>query len=664
MKRHLITLFHPIIYSGVRFAKHPAEQRSVLLCNSISAVIAGTSFVLACLYLAWFGINSNTSIIFIMAVLSLSPIALNAMGKSLLSRGVLCIFIPLAATGLSVYSKVIYYNTPGIELDYYTFRFIVLAGGVLPAVLFSFRERGPLIFFSLVCFTILMTYDPVHVAFHVPRKPGVSGHSYYAFSNMVLAISWCIIYGAISFLKWISELNEDRAEKLIENLQFINEERIEKNNEIAAQNQEIQAQAENLNQSQIRLREAFLVIEQQKNLLLKQNQNLSTELVEKNATLIETNNELIKHNNELRQFSYTVSHNLRGPVASLLGLINLIDTDSLRPEHGEIFGHIRISVDRLDSIIRDLNKIVDIRHDIFQIRQKINIHEEIRFIRLMLEKELVTHHAEIREDLSQCPDFYSVKPMVQSILYNIISNSIKYRSPERTPTISIRASETDKFYVLEMEDNGLGIDLKTHQNNLFKLYKRFHQHTEGKGLGLYLVKLQCEALGGHIEVDSELNKFTTFRIYLRKPLNVQMQILEDNEHARIFYDATVNATGVIWNGTVTTQQYKDVFSKCFEFHKAYNTPNWMADMSLQGYIENDAREWLFTKIIPEAARNGLKRIALINQKPNAGESVYAHQIQDLAHRLGMQYKSFPTFEKAFDWILEENQKASLSKPKV
>jgi len=665
VKRYLITLFHPIINSGVRFAKHPAEKRSILLCNSISVIIAGTSLILAFLYLVWFGMNSNTSVIFVMSILSFSPVVLNAMGSSLLSRGLLCVFIPIATTGLSVYSKVTYYNNPGIELDYYTFRFIILAGGVLPAVLFSFRERVPLIVLSFTCLAVLMLHDPIHAAFHVPHKPGMPGRTnYYAFTNIVLAISWCIIYGAISFLKWISEINEERAEKLIENLRFINEERVEKNNEIAAQNQEIQAQAENLNQNQIRLRDAFLVIEQQKDLLLKQNQNLSSELVEKNTTLVETNNELIKHNNELRQFSYTVSHNLRGPVASLLGLINLIDIDSLGPEHHEIMGHIRISVDRLDSIIRDLNKIVDIRHDIFQIRQKINLHEEIRFIRLMLEKELTTHHAEIHENLSYCPDIYSVKPMVQSILYNIISNSIKYRSPERTPTISIRAGETEKFYMLEIEDNGLGIDLKTHQNNLFKLYKRFHQHTEGKGLGLYLVKLQCEALGGYIEVDSELNKFTKFRIFLRKPVNVKMQILEDNENARIFYDATVNATGVIWHGPVTTKQYKDVFSKCIEFHKAYNTPNWMADMSLQGYIENDAREWLFTTIIPEAARNGLKRIVIINQNESASESAYVHQIKALGETLGMQYKSFPTFEKAFDWILEENQKASLSKPKV
>lgn len=663
MKRYLITLFHPILYAGIRFAKHPSERRSIILTNSISLIIAGAGLILAVLYYLWYGPNSNAVAIPLIALLSLTPVALNYSGRYIVSRGLLCLFIPIATTSLSVFSKVIHY-TDGKELDYYTFRFIILGGGVLPAILFSFRERKPLALFSFTCFMILMLHDPIHTVFHVPLKPGSPGYSNYAFTNIVIALSWFMIYGAISFLKRLSEHNEERAEKLIERLQLINTERVETNNEIAAQNQEIQAQAENLNRNQIRLRETFVVIEQQKDLLLKQNQNLSSELVEKNATLIETNNELIKHNNELRQFSYTVSHNLRGPVASLLGLINLIDASSLPREQKEIFDHVRISVDRLDSIIRDLNKIVDIRHEIFQIRQKINLNEEIQFIRLILERELKSHRVELVGNVASLPDIYSVKPMVQSILYNIISNGIKYRSAERTPVITINAQENDKYYILEIEDNGLGIDLKTHQGNLFKLYKRFHLHTEGKGLGLYLVKLQCEALGGHIEVDSELNKFTKFRIFLRKPLNVQMQILADNTHARIFYDATINATGVIWNGPVTTEEYKEVFTKCFDFLTAYNTPNWIADMSKQGYIENDARQWLFTTIIPEAARNGLKRIAFINKHQDALESVYVFQIQELLQHLGMQYKSFSTFEKAFDWILEENQKASMAKRHV
>ena len=514
MKRYLITLFHPIINSGVRFAKHPAEKRSILLCNSISVIIAGTSLILAFLYLVWFGMNSNTSVIFVMSILSFSPVVLNTMGSSLLSRGLLCVFIPIATTGLSVYSKVTYYNNPGIELDYYTFRFIILAGGVLPAVLFSFRERVPLIVLSFTCLAVLMLHDPIHAAFHVPHKPGMPGRTnYYAFTNIVLAISWCIIYGAISFLKWISEINEERAEKLIENLRFINEERVEKNNEIAAQNQEIQAQAENLNQNQIRLRDAFLVIEQQKDLLLKQNQNLSSELVEKNATLVETNSELIKHNNELRQFSYTVSHNLRGPVASMLGLVTVHALAKSAAEEKQILSLIDKSAQSLETIIRDLNKIIDIRNDKFSAFELVSLEQELLLIRQSLNSFIEKNDVQIEQSFT-LREIISIKAYVNSILYNLVSNAIQYRSPDRQPLIRVSSTAQNGNAVLEVTDNGMGIDLLRYQGDMFKLYKRFHTHTQGKGLGLYLVKQQVDKLNGHIEVESKPNTGTTFRVVL------------------------------------------------------------------------------------------------------------------------------------------------------
>src|SRR5690606_258911 len=139
---------------------------------------------------------------------------------------------------------------------------------------------------------------------------------------------------------------------------------------------------------------------------------------------------------------------------------------------------------------------------------------------------------------------YSVKPMVHSILYNLISNSIKYRSPNRLPIISVSTSENVNYYLIKVTDNGLGIDLAQHRDNLFRLYKRFHLHTDGKGLGLYLVKLQCESLGGFIDVDSVVNGYTSFTVYLKKPDNINRQILYERPEAQIFFDATINSTGV------------------------------------------------------------------------------------------------------------------------
>jgi signal transduction histidine kinase len=527
---------------------------------------------------------------------------------------------------------------------------------VFPCIFFSFKERGLLISTLVITFLILIGHDPIHEYFGVPYRQDNLKESNYAFTNVVVLVTYGIMMGAVMFLKWVSEESEDRAAKLIHELNQTNEYLIEKNTEIESQNTEILAQTENLNQSQNKLQEAYEVIEGQKNLLVHQNINLSTELVGINKDLTETNSELIKHNNELRQFSYTVSHNLRGPVASLMGLINIIDTRDFSSENREIHDHIKTSVNRLDNIITDLSKIIDIRHDIFHIRQKINLEAEVREIVKGFKRDLEIHDVQIKTNFEKCPEIYSVRPMVHSILYNLISNAIKYRAHTRRPEIQI-TSDVGKNYVLVVSDNGLGIDLRNHRDNLFKLYKRFHYHTEGKGLGLYLVKLQAEALGGSVEVTSEINRSTTFTVNLDQPANVERQILYEQAHAKIFFDAKINSTGVVWKGPVSSNEYRSVFKKCLEFVRMYSTPNYIADLSEQGYISREDQLWMFHDIMPEAAQYGLRRIAAVRPViPDDNAKEYMKGIADALKKLGITQEYFATFNEAVDWIQQENEK--------
>ena len=94
----------------------------------------------------------------------------------------------------------------------------------------------------------------------------------------------------------------------------------------------------------------------------------------------------------------------------------------------------------------------------------------------------------------------------------MISNSIKYRQPDLTPIIEISCEWEGNKLTLIYKDNGLGIDLKKHGKNLFGLYKRFHDHVEGKGMGLFMVKTQLDAIGGTISVESTCNQGTEFTI--------------------------------------------------------------------------------------------------------------------------------------------------------
>jgi signal transduction histidine kinase len=654
-----MSLWSDITNTGLNFARTPAERRGILLTNIISTILVGLQILLFVLYYYWYGWSVITGAMLFFISLYIFPIYLNRKGYTVLSRGWLSILMPVIITSLSIYSKILYYERQE-ELDYFTFRFVILAGSVFPPMLFSIREKRYLITFLAFDFLTLIAYDPLHFIFGVPYQKESMTISHYYFTNVVVVITFSLTAGAIWFMKWISDTFEEKNQLLISDLNKSNDQLVEKNAEIEAQNQEIIAQSDNLNYNQQKLTDAYNIIEEQRSLLLRQNKNLSTELIKKNQDLTETNTELIKHNNELRQFSYTVSHNLRGPVASLLGLISLLREEQMTPHDREISIHLRTSAQRLDTIINDLGKIIDIRHDIFQIRQKVNLSREIDEIIQVLRKDIDQFDVKLETNLSTTDELYSVQPMVHSILYNLISNAIKYRSPERRPAIDISFRENPQHYILEITDNGLGIDLERHKEDLFKLYKRFHFHTEGKGLGLYLVKLQTEALGGSVHVDTEINRYTRFTVYLRKPGNITRQVLYKEEHAEIFFDAQINSTGIVWKGPVTSEQYRTVFQKCLDFVKVYNTPSYIADLSNQGSISREDQQWMFDKILPEASHNGLSRIAAI--RPDAAEPLvkeYLIGINKTLSSLGVLQEYFLSMEEAVNWIQNENEKAAI-----
>jgi signal transduction histidine kinase len=654
----LINFFRMLIDSGTVFSKSSAEKRGIMLSNAIGLILSATSLILFILYYIWYGWNFVTFAIPVIGITCLAVIPLNGQGYGDTARIWISLIIPVIITALSIYSKVLYYDQQQ-ELDYFTFRIVILGSCVIPWVLFSLREKKFLLTCSLLGLIILMCYDPLHAAFGVPYQQDKLKVMNYYFTNIVIFMIYWALMAHIIFLKWLSETTENKNARLINELNSANETLLLKNTEIQLQSAEILSQSEILQSNQDKLWDANQLIEEQRRRLLHRNQSLRSELIEANKILTETNSELIKHNNELRQFSFSVSHNLRAPVASLLGLLAMIDSKTITGENVEIFKHIQSSTDRLDYIIKDLIKIIDIRQDIFQIRQKISLEQEFKSIHDILENEIYTHHVQFINDFSECEEIYSVKPMIHSILYNLISNSIKYRSLDQPPVIEITTHEDRDYFILTIKDNGVGIDLNTHKDNMFKLYRRFHQHTEGRGLGLYLVKLQSEALGGTVKVESELNKFTKFTLNIPKPENLQAQLLLDEPYAKIMFDATINSTGVTWYGPITSDQYRTVFSKALEFLSAYNTPTWVSDMSKQGQIENEDQVWMLTTILPEAAKNGLKRIASI--QPNIYDpkvKAYLDAIETNISKLGIRYKSFRNSHETIAWIQEENEKAT------
>src|SRR5690606_1909246 len=205
----------------------------------------------------------------------------------------------------------------------------------------------------------------------------------------------------------------------------------EANMNVEAQNEEIQAQSEELTVSQESLQLAHAEIERQNQALARQNELLAEKLDEKTRDLLLTNQHLIEQNNELQQFSYTVSHNLRGPVASMLGLLNIHRYSQDSDERQRILTLLENSAKSLETVIADLNKIIDIRRDKYAVFEKVYMDRELDLIRQTLNSFIKKTGATIEADF-QVNEITTVKAYLNSILYNLISNAIQYRSFNRT----------------------------------------------------------------------------------------------------------------------------------------------------------------------------------------------------------------------------------------
>lgn len=287
------------------------------------------------------------------------------------------------------------------------------------------------------------------------------------------------------------------------------------NEEIISQTEELAAQHEALAFQNKQLFDAQKIIEEQNREIHRKNEELELEIEKRTQELQNTNRELVIHNNQLEQFAFIAAHNLRAPLARILGLANVVDLSKTQEDKDIALKKIVTSTQDLDQVIRDLNLILNIQKHTSNL---ISVDLNTAFTRVvkLLEKEIEETRAVISKDFSAAEQVYAVSPYVESILYNLLSNAIKYRDPTRIPLISLTSRVDDEFVCLSVSDNGLGINLGKYKQNMFTLYKRFHTHMEGKGLGLYLVKTQITALGGRIEVESEPDKGTTFNVYFKK----------------------------------------------------------------------------------------------------------------------------------------------------
>lgn len=225
--------------------------------------------------------------------------------------------------------------------------------------------------------------------------------------------------------------------------------------------------------------------------------------------------ELNKRYSELMQFNYIVSHNLRSPVTSILGLAQLINTNLEEEELKVTTKFILDAAEAIDALLHDLNSILSTRSMLSERKEPFLIADVIQSVCNSLSMEIADTNAILTVDIDPAvAEITSIRTYIHSIFFNLIANAIKYREEGRQVIIKIKATEVDGRVVITVADNGSGIDLSLHREKIFSLYSRFHLNYEGKGLGLYMTKTQIETLGGTIKIESKEGEGTTFTITL------------------------------------------------------------------------------------------------------------------------------------------------------
>lgn len=223
--------------------------------------------------------------------------------------------------------------------------------------------------------------------------------------------------------------------------------------------------------------------------------------------------DILKRNNDLEQFSYIISHNLRAPVANIIGLAEELSRDQIiTGESNQLTDYLITSTKKLDTVIIDLNAILQTKREIMENKETIILSRLLEEVLTDIPNLIREEKVKIIMDFSARDELWTLKSFMHSIFYNLISNSIKYRQPSINPVIEIKSEIEADNLILTFKDNGIGIDLVKNKDQVFGLYKRFHTHVEGKGMGLFMVKTQTETLGGAISVQSWVNQGTEFRL--------------------------------------------------------------------------------------------------------------------------------------------------------
>jgi len=240
----------------------------------------------------------------------------------------------------------------------------------------------------------------------------------------------------------------------------------------------------------------------------------TNELQESQVLLLAKNDELERTNVDLDNFVYRASHDLKAPISNIEGLTLLLQgqlEDRLEPDEKKLLDMIELSLNKLKTTIIDLTEISKVQKDQEFLEESISFDEIVKEVTDDLWQLIAAAGADFHTDFHISHIMYAYTNL-RSILYNLISNAIKYKHPDRLPEIYITSTLHDGRVVLSVTDNGLGISHADY-DKIFTMFKRLHAHVEGSGIGLYITRRIVENCRGKITVESEPGLGTTFKVF-------------------------------------------------------------------------------------------------------------------------------------------------------
>ena len=235
------------------------------------------------------------------------------------------------------------------------------------------------------------------------------------------------------------------------------------------------------------------------------------------ADLSASNQLLTRANTDLANFIYTASHDLKTPIANIEGLLTILCKQlPIEARQGlvqNVLGMMQSAVERFQLTITQLTDITRLQQAHAQIAEVVDLAALSEAVWLDLAPLLATNNARLTVDVVACPSIFFAPKNLRSIVHNLLSNAVKYHAPNRSPVVQLRAHRASAATVLEVQDNGLGLS-KLQQDRLYGMFQRLHDHVEGSGIGLYMVKRIVDNAGGTIAVQSEPSIGSTFTITL------------------------------------------------------------------------------------------------------------------------------------------------------